>query len=161
VNSQNPVPAQKLRDDLMSRVKDRGLPYGIVVRRVGGGASAGFMRVIARMTANPDAAPSGNLAEVYRVYPDGREELVRGLELADVSPSAFKEIVEVGDTPSVFTDQFIPRLGSLFSLGTAAASDLPVVSCVVPSLLFEELSLIKSEGPFPSPPISPSPLARQ
>src|SRR5258708_38490607 len=60
LNSQTSVSAQKLRDDLMSRVKDRGLPYGIVVRRVGGGASARFNGVIARLTANPDAAPAGN-----------------------------------------------------------------------------------------------------
>ncbi len=161
LNSQNSVNAQKLREDLLRRVRDRGLPYGIVVRRVGGGASAGFLRVIARMTANPDAGPSGTLAEVYRLYPDGREELVRGLELADVSPGAFKDIVEVGDTPTVFTDQFIPRLGSIFSLGTAATANIPVVSCVVPPILFEELSLVKAEGPFPTPPISPSPLAKQ
>jgi len=46
------------------------------------------------MTANPDAGPSGSLAEAYRVYADGHEELIRGLELADVSASAFKDIVE-------------------------------------------------------------------
>jgi predicted Zn-dependent protease len=161
LQSQKSVTAEALRADLLQRVHDRDLPYGIVVRRVGGGASASFLRVVARMTANPDAGPSGTLAEVYRLYPDGHEELVRGLELADVSSGAFKDIVEVGDTPTVFTDQFIPRLGSLFSLGTAAASNVPVVSCVVPSILFEELSLVKAEGPFPNPPIAPSPLAKE
>jgi len=161
LNSKTSVSAQKLREDLMARVHDRGLPYGIVVRRVGGGASAGFLRVVARMTANPDAGPSGNLAEAYRVYADGHEELIRGLELADVSASAFKDIVEVGDKPFVFTDQFIPRLGSFFSIGGSASADIPVVSCVVPPILFEELSLVKAEGPFPMPPISPSPLAKQ
>jgi len=161
LNSKTSVSAQKLREDLMARVHDRGLPYGIVVRRVGGGASAGFLRVVARMTANPDAGPSGSLAEAYRVYADGHEELIRGLELADVSASAFKDIVEVGDKPFIFTDQFIPRLGSFFSIGGSASADIPVVSCVVPPILFEELSLVKTEGPFPTPPISPSPLAKQ
>jgi hypothetical protein len=69
--------------------------------------------------------------------------------------------VEVGDKPFVFTDQFIPRLGSFFSIGGSATADIPVVSCVVPPILFEELSLVKAEGPFPTPPISPSPLAKQ
>ena len=161
LNADRSVPAKTLRDDLLQRVRDRGLPYGIVVRRVGGGAAASFMRMAARLTANPDASPAGTLAEVYRIYPDGKEELVRGLELSDVSPSAFKDIVEVGDTPTVFTDDFMPRMGSLFSLGTAATSNMPVVSCIVPPILFEELSLVKSEGPFQSPPISPSPLAKE
>jgi predicted Zn-dependent protease len=161
LNSEKSVSAKTLREDLLRRVHDRGLPYGIVVRRVGGGASASFMRAVARMAANPDAGPSGTLDEVYRLYPDGHEELVRGMELSDVSPSAFKDIVAVGDTPSVFTDEFVPRLGSFFSLGLTAASNVPIVSCVVPPLLFDELSLVRAEGPFPSPPISPSPLAKQ
>ena len=102
-----------------------------------------------------------SLAEVYKLYPDGREELIQGAEIAEMTPAAFKDIVAVGDTPVVFTDEFIPRVGSLFSLGIAASSNVPVVSSVVPSLLFEELTLVKNEGPFPNPPISPSPLAKQ
>jgi hypothetical protein len=43
----------------------------------------------------------------------------------------------------------------------SASSNVPVVSCVVPSLLFEEVSLVKSQGPFPNPPVSPSPLAKR
>jgi hypothetical protein len=30
-----------------------------------------------------------------------------------------------------------------------------------PSLLFDEVSLVKNEGPFPNLPISPSPLAQK
>jgi len=37
--------------------------------------------------------------------------------------------------------------------------DMPVASFVVPSLLFEEVSLTKAEGPFPAPPASKAPLA--
>jgi hypothetical protein len=46
-------------------------------------------------------------------------------------------------------------------LGLSPSSEMPVVSCVVPSLLFDDISLVKSQGPFPNPPISPSPLAKQ
>ena len=51
-------------------------------------------------------------------------------------------------------------LGITMTLPIGGA-DMPVVSCVIPSLLFDEVSLVKSEGPFPNPPISPSPLAKQ
>jgi hypothetical protein len=86
---------------------------------------------------------------------------VQGIEIADFTPAAFRDIVATGDTPVVYTDEFSPRIGALFSLGLSASSDVPVVSCVVPPLLFEEVSLVKSEGPFPNPPISPSPLLKQ
>jgi len=130
------------------------------VRRIGGGAAASFMKMAMRM-AQQGGQGGSSLAEVYQLYPDGREVLVQGIEIAEMTPAAFKDIVAVGDTPVVFTDEFIPRLGALFSLGLSPSSEMPVVSCVVPSLLFDDISLVKSQGPFPNPPISPSPLAKQ
>ncbi len=149
----------KLRKELLRRAKDRGLDYGIVVRRVGAGAAASFVKMATRMAQQGQG--SGSLAEVYKLYPDGHEELIRGVEIAEMLPSTFKDIVAVGDTPAVFTDEFIPPVGALFALGVSGSSDVPIVSCVVPSLLFEEVSLVKSQGPFPNPMISPSPLAKQ
>jgi predicted Zn-dependent protease len=149
----------ELRKELLRRAKDRGLDYGIVVRRVGAGAAASFVKMATRMAQQGQG--SGSLAEVYKLYPDGHEELIRGVEIAEMLPSTFKDIVAVGDTPAVFTDEFIPPVGALFAAGISGSSDVPIVSCVVPSLLFEEVSLVKSQGPFPNPMISPSPLAKQ
>ncbi len=160
VTSEKSGTDDELRKELLRRAKDRGLDYGIVVRRVGGGSTASFVKMASRM-AQQDGQGAGSLAEVYKLYADGREELVRGVEIAEMSPSVFRDIVAVGDTPAVFTDEFIPRVGALFSNGMSASSDVPVVSCVVPSMLFEEVSLVKSQGPFPNPPVSPSPLAKQ
>jgi len=160
VTSERSETNDELRKELLRRTKDRGLDYGIVVRRVGGGAAASFMKMASRM-AQQDSQGAGSLAEVYKLYADGREELVRGVAIAAMSPSIFRDIVAVGNTPVVFTDEFIPRVGALFSNGISASSDVPVVSCVVPSMLFEEVSLVKSQGPFPNPPVSPSPLAKQ
>ena len=160
VTSDKLTTSDDLRKEMLRRAKDRGLDYGIVVRRVGGGAAASFMKLAARM-AQQGGQGGNSLAEVYKVYPDGHEELVKGMELAEMTPAAFKDIVAVGDTPVVFTDEFIPRIGALFSMGLSSSSDIPVVSCIVPALLFDDVSLVKSQGPFPNPPISPSPLARQ
>ena len=160
VTSEKSATNDELRKELLRRAKDRGLDYGIVVRRVGGGAAASFMKMASRM-ARQGGQGAGSIAGVYKLYPDGHEELIRGVEIAEMLPATFKDIVAVGDTPVVFTDEFIPRLGAFFSLGISASSDVPIVSCVVPSLLFEEVSLVKSQGPFPNPMISPSPLAKQ
>jgi len=161
VTADKAMTTDELHKELLRRAKDRGLEYGIIVRRVGGGAAASFMKMAARMAQQSGAQAGSSLAQVYKLYPDGREELVKGIELADMTPAAFKDIVAAGDTPAVFTDEFIPRIGALFSMGVSSSADMPVVSSVVPSLLFEELSLVKSQGPFPNLPISPSPLAKQ
>ena len=160
VTSDKSMTSDELRQELLRLAKARGLDYGIVVRRVGGGAAASFMRMATRM-AHGGGQGGSSIAEVYKLYPDGHEELVRGLELAEMTPAAFKDIVAAGDTPTVFTDEFIPRIGALFSMGMSSSSDMPVVSSVVPSLLFDEVSIVKSPGPFPNLPVSPSPLAKQ
>jgi hypothetical protein len=160
VISEKTLSGAELRQELLRRAQDRGLDYGIVVRRIGGGAAASFMRMAMRL-AQQGGQAAGSLAQVYKLFPDGHEELVQGIEIAEMSPATFKDIVAAGDTPIVFTDVFMPRIGAFFSLGLSASSDLPIVSCVIPSLLFDEVSLVKSQGPFSSLPISPSPLMKQ
>jgi hypothetical protein len=159
VSSDKSLSTEELHKELLRRAKDRGLDYAIVVRRSGGGAASSFMTMAMRM-AQQGGQGTAAMPEVYKLYQDGHEELVQGVELSEMNPSAFKEIVAVGDAPIVFTDEFIPRIGALFSLGISASSDVPVVSCVVPSLLFDDVSIVKSQGPFPNLPISPSPLTK-
>jgi len=105
---------------------------------------------------------SPSLAEVYKLYSDGHEEPLRGVHITDLSGEAFKEIVAAGDTPVLYNDQLSPRMNSIFSMGFSFGGEgLPVVSCVSPSLLFEEVTVAKNEGPFPAAPVSPSPLAEK
>jgi hypothetical protein len=159
VKSDKTMSAEDLRKELLRRAKDRGLDYAIVVRHVGGGSAASFLQM-ARQMAN-QAGGSESLLEVFKLYPDGHEEPLRGVHIAELPPESFKEIIATGDTPVLFNDEIIPRMTSLFSMGLSSGGDLPLASCVSPSFLFEELSLAKSEGPFPAPPISPSPLAEK
>jgi predicted Zn-dependent protease len=159
ITTEKPTPNAELRKELLRRAKERGLDYGIVVRHVGGGGSAASLIHMAAQMAQGGGDQGTSLAEVYKLYADGREELVQGLEISDMNPVQFKDIVAAGDASSVHTEEFIPRLGAMFSMGMSAMSDVPIVSCVAPPLLFEELSLVKTQGPFPNPPIGPSPLA--
>jgi len=77
-----------------------------------------------------------------------------------MSPALFRDILAAGDTPTVYTDDFIPRVSAIFSLGISSATQVPVVSYVAPSLLFDEVSLVHSEGQNPNLPIGTSPLAK-
>jgi predicted Zn-dependent protease len=149
----------ELREELLRRVKQRGLDYGIIVRRTGGNAGSSVMRAAATMAQSPQSTPSNTLLEVYKVFPDRHEEPIKGAELSGMNAAAFRDIVAVGDKPVVFNQQVIPNINSIFTMGMAGGLDMPVASFVVPSLLFEEVSLTKAEGPFPAPPASKAPLA--
>lgn len=161
VTSQRAVPNAELRRDLLSRARARGLDYAIIVRRVGGGgATASLLRLAARMAAQSSEG-SNAMAEVVRLHADGREELLRGVELAELPPAAFRDIVAVGDTATVYTGEFVNLLQSMFTQTAPAGGIMPVISCVVPALLFDEVSLVKTPGPFPVPFVAAPPLAAQ
>ncbi len=145
-----------LREELLRRAKQRGRDYGIVVRRVGGGLNAMERMQVLGPHGNP---PGATILAVYKLFADGHEELVRGVEVADLNASAFRDIVAVGDKPVVYNRPFAPKGGSAFPMGAIFMADLPVVSYVVPSLLFEEIALKKTNMSFPQPPVSKSPLA--
>ena len=149
--------AAELREELLRRVKERGLDYGIVVRRTGG--AAGAARAAAMISGSPQSAPNSTLLEVYKLFPDGHEELIKGAELSGLTAATFRDIVAAGDKPVVLHQQVIPNINSVFTMGMAGGLDMPVASFVVPSLLFEEVSLTKAEGPFPALPASKAPLA--
>jgi hypothetical protein len=159
VTTDKPVTDADLRKQLLRLAADRGLPYAIVIRHIGGGSAASFIKMAARMMQQ-DVQVGGSLAEVYKLFPDGHEELVKDIELSDMSPALFRDIVAAGDTPTVYTDDFIPRVSAIFSLGISSATQVPVVSYVAPSLLFDEVSLVHSEGQNPNLPIGTSPLAK-
>lgn len=158
VTSEKTMKADELRKDLLRRSKDRGLDYAIIVRRVGGGSEASLMQMAKAMMQQGN---SESMPEVYKFYADGHEEPLRGVHIVELPPEAFREIVATGDTPELYNDEVVPRMGALFSMGISSSDDLPVVSCVTPSLLFEEVSLTKTEGPFPALPVSKSPLAEK
>ncbi len=159
VSSERSVPGAELRRELLRRAKARGLDYGIIVRRVGGGgAGASLMRLSARMAAQ-SVEGSDAMAEVIRLYGDGREELLRGVELAELAPAAFREMVAVGEVPAVYSGEFLTGLMATAVLGLSSGAEVPVMSCAVPPLLFDEVSLARSQGPFPGPLVAASPLS--
>jgi len=80
---------------------------------------------------------------MFKVFPDGREELVRGAEMARIDLKTFKRIVAAGNRP--------------FVLNSAGAAGYTIA---VPAILFEEIDLATIDRDFDKPPILPSPLAR-
>ncbi len=154
----------ELKDEFISLVKKRGLEYGVTVREIGGaGASMEeqAMSMFAGMTGQGDKGKSVLLA--YKVYPDGREELVRGAHLSGMNAESFKEIVAAGTKATAYSSTHMPRFDfSMLSSFADGMSSMPMVSYVVPALLFEDLTLTKPSQELPKPPFSdPPPLAQK
>lgn len=118
---------QELKDQLLSLVKQRDKEFGIEVRRVG--------------------------REIYKVYPDGHEELVRQGQFDGLDEAAFKDLAAVSRDLSVHTIPFAAYAGRLYM----GQPGMPLVSFVVPSLLFEDLTLKPTAGELPKLPLSKPP----
>ena len=150
VTTRKPVSGAELRRELLRVAKQRGYGYGIIVRRVGAGNLNALMRLgMSRMSAN-----TGSTIAAYKLFDDGHEELVRA-DIAPIPVAAFKDILAAGDKPRVHDGLSVPLAGMLMGGPPNPAT----ASFIVPSLLFEEVSLKRPEGPSPVPPVVPSPLA--
>ena len=80
---------------------------------------------------------------IFKVTPDGAEHMVRGVNLAGVPPTAFRDILEASSELTLLT----------YRTGGGP------VSVIAPALLFEELEIEEVTDILQKPPIVPSPLS--
>lgn len=153
---------EELREELLALVQERGLDFGIIVRRLGNPQmTQSRERRFAFML--PGESGRSNLEPVtlaFKLFPDGREELIRKAELLGLSESSFREIVAASETLTAYHATHRPRmrfgLSSLIFPGSGAMSS-PVVSLVVPQLLFEDVTLKRPTGDVPHLPLIAQP----
>lgn len=131
--------AENLKKELIEACSDEGLEYGIRIASLGSAGDGG-----GRSYGGYEYGGGSSPLVMYKVYPDGHEELVRGAEGARIDLKAFKRMLAAGGTPHVLN---------------AGGGDGQTV--VAPAMLFEELDLAKIDRDFDKPPILPTPLARQ
>jgi len=145
-----------MKKRLLKLVKDRDLPYGIVIRKA---LNQNLLFTGLYAVAGPDfPLPQGEgklgLLEVWRLHADGREELVRGVEAAGLVPVLFKDIIAVGKSTTVH-NYLAPSVSPSFITG---GSQYLVSTIITPDLLFEDLEIRPIEGDMPTTPHLPSPL---
>lgn len=143
-----------LKQKLIQLCKQRDLPYGIIVKKI--------MNQNIFSTVFPLISPTEykfsseqnviTVVEAYKVFPDGREELLRGVELKGITPQSFKDIILVGDKPYVL-NILTQVVSSSFSFSGWVGASL-----IVPDLLFEDAEMRPVEADFPKPPFLESPL---
>ena len=155
VRSSEAVPAADMKKKLVDLIQARSKPYGIIVRKMDFPSTAGrdeLLRILqgAQGTAHPVSAP----LLVYKVFPDGREELVRGLRFRGFNAKSLRDILMAGDDATVFD-----FLDSTFPFAAIAGqTGYTTEACIVaPSILIDDLELHPVEDPLPKLPVVPAP----
>jgi predicted Zn-dependent protease len=144
-----------LEAQLVTAARGEGLKYGLVIRRFDDAAITGApeftRRELVQMikSTNLEIPPPAVLA--YRVYPGGKQELVRGVQLAEVPIKSWKDVTAVGGTPTVYN--FLAATESQLQLRLTGGTDDGFVpsggiesAIVTPDLLFKELDVAGSRA---------------
>jgi hypothetical protein len=115
-------------------------------------------------TADTELPPPASL--VYKVYPNGKEELVRGVQLAEIPIRSWKDILAVGKTSTVYNYLASPagylanKIGGGEDDGTVPSSGIES-SITTPDLLFKEMDILPiTAGKRPAPAV-PSPVGKK
>jgi predicted Zn-dependent protease len=126
-----------LKKLLIEEVKKQGLPFGLYFDDISGGFTL-TGRVV------PNAFNVMPLV-VYRIYPDGREELVRGVDLIGTPLTTFSKIIAADKNVAVFN-----------GICGAESGGVPV-SAVSPAILVTQIEVQKKPKSQDRPPILPAP----
>lgn len=159
VKSSETVPLADLKKRLIEMTTSRGRPYGMLVRKLDYpySATASELQSLAQASAQSggSARPVSPPILVYRVYPDGREELVRGVRFRGLTTRALRDILAASSETAQF--DFVNVGAPLAILG--AGGYLAPASVVSPGLLFEELEFEPPQDQLPKAPTVPPPNA--
>jgi len=166
VSGKGAVPRKTLEQRLIGAAQGDGLKYGIVVRRFDDAAITAAPEFSRRelyaliKSTDPHLPPPTLLA--YRVYPSGKEELVRGVQLAEVPIRAWKDVIGVSKELTAYNflvaneSQLQLRIGGGTEDGFVPSSGIES-SIVTPDLLLRELDLGGSETGERPLPLLPKP----
>lgn len=152
VHAAETVSPAELRKRLLAICQTRGKPYGVVVRKMDFPSSAALDEV-RRLLAGQSGQPVSMPVLVYRVYPDGREELVRGMRFRGLNARSFKDILAAGD--DAFAFDYLNNLAPFALMG--AGGHVAETTVVAPSILIDDLELAPLEDEHPKLPVVPPP----
>lgn len=94
VLNSKPITRDQLKAMLIDEIKKQGKPFGLFFEDIQGGFTMTGRTVPNAFNVLP--------VMVYRVYPDGREELVRGVDLIGTPLTVFSRILAADDEKEVF-----------------------------------------------------------
>ena len=134
----DPLTADELKGELLAAIEADGKPFGLRFEAIQGG----FTTTGRFMPNSFNVTP----LVVYRVYPDGPEELVRGVDLIGTPLTTFSKVAAGDDQIAVFN-------------GTCGAESGGVpVSAASPSILVSQIEVQKKGKSQDRPPLLPAPI---
>lgn len=137
VESTKQVSDQALNDELIAEIKRQGKPYGLYFEEVSSGYTTTSRRGLQAFTVVP--------LVVYRVYPDGHRELIRGVDIVGTPLASFQKILATSNHVEVFNGY------------CGAESGMVPVSAISPAILVSEIEVQKKENAQQQAPILPRP----
>lgn len=157
----------QLKRRLLAEAREQGLDHALIIRRMDDPAVTAAPELTTRellhlfTTTDPQEPPGTLLA--YKVYPNGEEELVRGVQLRPVPIRAWRDVIAVGKTRTVFNylasgeHHLVQRLNGV---GNGEVPSSGIESAVVtPDLLFRELDVVGDVDGSRELPLLPPPRA--
>jgi predicted Zn-dependent protease len=166
ISTENGKTYQQLKKELMKMCKEQGIDFGLIVKTVDDPSLTGADEdELARYMSQSSQSESQLTPPVmlYRVnVKDGKEELVRGITISELTVSDLKYIAAVGKDSHVL-HRFVSPGGNLMGgifmyYASRGQSSMGVpVSVVAPSVLFDELEFKKSAGKRKKPPLMTKP----
>ena len=131
----------ELKAMLLDAVREQGKPFGLKFVDIQGGVTQTGRWLPNAFNVQP--------VMVYRVHLDGREELVRGVDLIGTPLTTLSHVVAADDQVAVFN-----------GICGAESGDVPV-SAVAPGILVTQVEVQKKPKSQQRPPLLPSPVAAE
>ncbi len=150
-------PISELKKKLIDLCQQRGLPFGIIVRKMDFPSSASLdeaRKLLTASSAGGSSHPVSLPLYTYRLYLDGREELVRGERFRGINARSLKDILAAGDDSVTFNYLENGAPFALIGFGASSAE----VAVVAPSVLIDDIEMSKLDDELPKLPLVSSPL---
>jgi len=160
------TPRAALRKKLIAQVRADGLKYGLIIRKFDDAAITSApefsRRELVQLIKTTDQQLPPPTVLAYRVYPNGKEELVRGAQLAEVPIRAWKDVL--GVSKEITTYNFLAANESQLQLRLTGGTDDGFVpsggiesGIVTPDLLLKEIDVLSTSAGERPAPILPKP----
>jgi len=132
IQSSEPVPAAEVRTKYLDLLKKQDRQFGYIIRSL----------------ASPGEVPAGGgggpvILDAVRITLDGKEEPVRGLRLATVATTAFRDLLDASRERTMYSFR---------------GTNVDPITVIAPNIIFEELEIQNTREITQKPPIVKSPL---
>ncbi|MEN6294519.1 MAG: metallopeptidase TldD-related protein [Chloroherpetonaceae bacterium] len=153
------LPTKELKQKFLDLVKQRELPYGIIIRKIID-LNILYTSLSAITFGNSSFLSEQNaipLLQAYKVYPNGKEELLKNVEINSLTVQSFKDIVNVGNKGYVL-NYLAPAVIQSFNFGRSIYTGSSIIA---PDLLFEDLEINANDKDTPKLPFISAPVVNK